>query len=185
MSWITLKNDLIALSRRHQQVNGFGSGDPISIGADNTFYVGSAVGHDDIGISRTTYPLVFVDVTQTQFVGRSTQITADIYFLDKMTDAAGLEYDRVAINEIVTYVNSTNEERRWKDSEDATLEAMLLIAQDYFSYFTDSPDLNYFVSDNASLQRLVDTRDDILAGWKATFLFQFPFNQSVCQIPIV
>jgi hypothetical protein len=36
MSWIKIKQALLALANAHPQVNSFGTGDPLAIGTDNT-----------------------------------------------------------------------------------------------------------------------------------------------------
>ncbi len=56
MSWIKIKQALLALANAHPQVNSFGTGDPLAIGTDNTINLRTP------SRERIVYPLVFADV---------------------------------------------------------------------------------------------------------------------------
>ena len=165
-SWVTVKNDLIAFAESHLQLNAVGFGDPLAIGTDNTINLRTT------DRDRVVYPLLFVDAQSASMPMGSTNLTISVLVMDRVADLRGLDS---TVTGSVVY--------RWTDNEDEVLSDTLRIMQDFVAEFTDDPDRDYTIIGSVSATRFVEARDDKVAGWQATVVFELPFSRNVCQIP--
>jgi hypothetical protein len=163
MSWIKVKQALLDLSSSHPQINSFGSGDPSGIGTDNV------VNFPNPTADRIVYPLCFADVVSASAQSRKMVLSVNVYFMDRIEDTR-----QVGLLPVT---------QGWKDNTDEVLSDMLQVAEDYISYFTDAPAFDYTLQEVTNLQRFVESRDDRVAGWMATMVFDIPFSRDICIIP--
>ena len=161
-SWVTIKNDLIAFAQSHLQINAVGFGDPLAIGTDNTINLRTA------DRDRVIYPLLFVDAQSASMPMGATNLTVSVLVMDRVADLRGLD---VTISGDVRY--------RWTDNEDEVLSDTLRIMQDFVAEFTDDPDRDYTITGAVSATRFVEARDDKVAGWQATVVFEIPFHRAL------
>lgn len=164
MSWMQIKQALLDLSASHEQINSFGTGDPSAVGTDN------CRNFNDLQTDRVIYPLCFVDVESAQTISSKATLTVGVYFMDRTENVR-------QPSEVVSGIVGL------KDNVDEILNDMLLVAQDYIAFFQDDPDFDFTLQDSVSLNRFIETRDDKVAGWKATLTFDVPFSRNVCAIP--
>jgi len=102
----------------------------------------------------------------------ATNLTVSVLVMDRVADLRGVD---ATISGSVVY--------RWTDNEDEVLSDTLRILQDFVAEFTDDPDREYTITGAVSATRFVEARDDKVAGWQATVVFELPFSRNVCQIP--
>jgi len=165
-SWVQIKNDLIAFAVSHLQLNSVGFGDPLAIGTDNTINLRTS------DRDRIAYPLLFVDPQSASMPMGATDLTASVLIMDRVADLRGL--DQTVTGSIVN---------RWTDNEDEVLSDTLRMMQDFVAKFTDDPDKTYTITGGVTATRFVEARDDKVAGWQATVVFEIPFSRNVCQVP--
>jgi len=154
MSWIKIKQALLALANAHPQVNSFGTGDPLAIGTDNTINLRTP------SRERIVYPLVFADVQSASTDLGSLALTVGVYFSDRVESIATMGG-----------VVSGSPTLGWQDNEDEVLSDQL------------DPTQEWTLSTSVSLTRFVESRDDRTAGWVATLSFAIPYSHSICEIP--
>jgi len=160
-SWNQIKNKLLQFSQSHPQVNSFGTGDPISIGTDNTL---NLIESDQ---DRIIYPLVFADLESGGFANSERTLNVAIYVMDRVEDLR---------NKPASAID-------WKDNEDEVISDMFDVLSDYVSAFQDDPEIDYTLNHSVSATRFLDARDDKVAGWRAVLSFEIPFSRSICIIP--
>jgi len=165
-SWVTVKNDLIAFAESHLQLNAVGFGDPLSIGTDNVLNLRTS------DRDRVVYPLLFVDAQSAAMPMGATNLTVSVLVMDRVADLRGLDAN---VSGSLVY--------RWTDNEDEVLSDTLRIMQDFVADFTDDPAKDYTIIGSVNATRFVEARDDKVAGWQATVVFELPFSRNVCQIP--
>ena len=166
MSWIKIKQALLALANAHPQVNSFGTGDPLAIGTDNTINLRTP------SRERIVYPLVFADVQSATTDSWTLNLVVGVYFSDRVESIATMGG-----------VVSGSPTLGWQDNEDEVLSDQLQIAQDFISSLTNDPTQEWTLSTSVSLTRFVESRDDRTAGWVATMSFQLPYGHNICEIP--
>ena len=160
-NWIQIKKKLLQFSQSHPQVNSFGTGDPVSIGTDNTT---NLVQPDR---DRIAYPLVFADLESAGYNNSQRTMNVAIYIMDRVEDLR----------------NKPAEIEDWKDNEDEVISDMFEVLSDFVSAFQDDPTIEYTLNPSLSATRFLEARDDKVAGWRAVFSFEIPFSRSICIIP--
>ena len=160
-NWIQIKKKLLQFSQNHPQVNSFGTGDPVSIGTDNTT---NLVQPDR---DRIAYPLVFADLESAGYNNSQRTMNVAIYIMDRVEDLR----------------NKPAEIEDWKDNEDEVISDMFEVLSDFVSAFQDEPTIEYTLNSSISATRFLEARDDKVAGWRAVFSFEIPFSRSICIIP--
>lgn len=166
MSWIKIKQALLTLANAHPQVNSFGTGDPLAVGTDNVINLRTPTR------DRIVYPLVFADVQSATTNSGTLSLVVGVYFSDRVESIAN-----------IGSVVSGSVLLGWQDNEDEVLSDQLMTAQDFISSLTNDPAVDYTLSDNVSLTRFVESRDDRTAGWQATMTFLIPYGHNICIIP--
>lgn len=166
MSWIKIKNALLAAAQAHPQLKSFGCGDALAIATDNTIYLRGPAQ------PRVIYPLLFVDVSNFTSSRGTLDLSVQAYVMDRV------ERTQV-MNPIVSGVALPG----WQSTEDQVLSDTLLIVSDLLALLSDNPNVTYTLKPGSSGQRFVESRDDIVAGWAVTLNFSLPFSYDTCSIP--
>lgn len=164
-SWNQIKTDLLTFAKSHKQVSSFGTGDPLLIGTDNVVNLKTP------DRDRIVYPLVFLTVEPSNIASRVLNLNVTLYVMDRV------ESDR---NINAQDADSTD---FMQDKEDEVISDTLQIAQDFIAYIIDNPDLDYQLNENVSVNPFFESRDDLVAGWSASLIFEIPYSRNVCQIP--
>lgn len=166
MSWIKIKNALLAAAQAHPQINSFGCGDALAIGTDNTINLTAP------SQNRILYPLLFVDVSNFSASKGALNLTVQAYIMD-----------RVERTQTMNPIVSGTAQAGWQSTEDQVLSDMLLVASDLMAKLTDDPNVTYTLQPGTTGQRFVESRDDIVAGWSMTLTFALPYGMDICSIP--
>lgn len=166
MSWIKIKNALLAAAQAHPQINSFGCGDALAIGTDNTINLRGPAQ------PRVLYPLLFVDVSNFSASRGTLDLTVQAYVMDRVENTQ-------AVNAIVNSAALPG----WQSTEDQVLSDMLLVVSDLLALLTDNPNTTYTLRAGTTGQRFVETRDDIVAGWSMSLTFNMPYSMDACSVP--
>ena len=59
----------------------------------------------------------------------------------------------------------------------------LEIAKDFVAWFTGSPELDWSIGDEVSIEPFAEKYDDYLAGWAMQVSVTVPYDHTVCDIP--
>lgn len=167
MSWIKIRQSLLGIAVSHPQINSFGSGNALAIGSDNAFNVRLPEQ------KKLLYPLLFCDVTSFTNGSRGVMtLSVQMYVMDRV--------EKVQIMDPVT---SGNPSVAWQSTEDQVLSDMLLVTSDILSKLSDDPSVTFNLRPGTSGQAFVETRDDIVAGWASSLVFELPFSMAACAVP--
>lgn len=166
MSWIKIKNALLAAAQAHPQINSFGCGNALAIGTDNTINLQNPTQ------DRIQYPLLFVDVSSFSASRGAMNLTVQAYIMDRVENIQPM-------SQIVLGTALAG----WQSTEDQVLSDMLLVASDLMANLTDNPNVTYTLQPGTTGQRFVETRDDIVAGWSMNLTFALPYGMDICSIP--
>lgn len=166
MSWVQLKNDLLTFAQAHPQLNSVGFGDPLAIGTDNTINLRTS------DRDRVVYPLFFADLQSMQVSAGTMVLTVSVLVMDRVEDTRNL-------SAVVT--GSLNV--RWTDNEDEVFNDTLYIMRDFISKFTNDPTKDYTLQDSLSATRFVEARDDKVAGWQLSAVFEMEYPHNSCEVP--
>jgi hypothetical protein len=167
MSWIKIRQSLLGIAVSHPQINSFGSGNALAIGSDNAFNVRLP------DQKKLLYPLLFCDVTSFSNASRGVlTLTVQMYVMDRV--------EKVQITDPITSGNITVS---WQSTEDQVISDMLLVTSDILSKLSDDPSVTFNLRPGTSGQAFVETRDDIVAGWASSLVFELPYGMDTCSVP--
>lgn len=122
----------------------------------NTFFFGDVWEFATSG--TTTYPAMAVHLENSSLTRRLTNLTMDIYIMDKV--------------------------RNGESNETEVLSDMLLVSKDILSEITH-PDWSWNVrnEDTITIEPFTEKLQDTLTGCKMTVIFQLVTPNDTCQIP--